>query len=67
MNYNYFQILCHNLYNPSNFDNDICVLKVYPDIVYNREVGPICLPIAGQTYADGSPVTVTGWGHTTHS
>ncbi len=42
--YDIASIIRHEFYNPSNDQNDIALLRTRTDILFNRGVGPICLP-----------------------
>jgi len=55
----------HPHYNPRNFDNDICLLKLSKDLRFDRYTQPACLPKRAnkeRDYRTGDIVTVSGWG-----
>lgn len=43
--YSISSIIRHEGYNPQKNENDIAILKTVTDILFNRGVGPICLPL----------------------
>ncbi|XP_066142745.1 venom serine protease 34-like isoform X2 [Euwallacea fornicatus] len=57
------KFIVHPKYNSSNYNNDLALIQV--DImVFNDNVGPICLPFryTANTFEEEN-VTVIGWGH----
>ncbi|XP_042892756.1 suppressor of tumorigenicity 14 protein homolog [Penaeus japonicus] len=52
--------IVHPEYDYETVDNDIALLEVDP-IYFSDEVGPVCLPGAGEGFV-GRMATVTGWG-----
>lgn len=64
--YNVEQIIVHPQYNSSTSDNDIALIKVSGNIIFNSDTKSI--PIATQSdnlYNEGQNTTVSGWGWTT--
>ncbi|XP_023179558.2 serine protease easter-like isoform X2 [Drosophila hydei] len=60
-------IKAHELYEHSNWINDIALLRLNRSVYYTDYVIPICLPPAKQTYADdyaGYAMDIVGWGKT---
>ncbi|XP_037804563.1 ovochymase-2-like [Penaeus monodon] len=57
------QIVIHPQYNRNTLANDIALLKLSSRITWpsDNTVAPVCLPSAGESYADVSAI-VTGWG-----
>jgi len=57
------RIIRHYRYNPRrNFESDIALIQVTPNLVLNSYVRPVCLPSSyPPTYRS---VTLTGWGAT---
>ena len=49
----------HPGYENVNFHNDIAIISLPRDVVFNNDVWPICLPPPGPLYVDES-ATVTG-------
>ena len=55
------------MYNPINFDHDICLIRVkygFDFSQFNNVIAPACLPSKYQTYPDGTQVLNIGWGAT---
>merc|ERR1719342_1797642 len=50
-------------YNENDVNNDIAILKLSSDVVFNNNVVPACLPTDTRTYA-GYNAYVSGWGTT---
>jgi len=58
-------VYIHPAYEPYNFQNDIALLKLKEDIVYDSYTQPACIPKKAneqRDYAPGDMVTVSGWG-----
>ena len=50
-------------YNPSTYDNDHSIIVLASPIDMTQAgVGPVCLPLVGQTWTNGDLTTVSGWG-----
>jgi len=56
------EIIGHPDYDSSTITNDACLLKLKQPFEFTDYVSPIALPAPQQDTAEGSPVTVTGWG-----
>lgn len=55
-------LFVHSHYNPSQYFNDIAVIKLgNPVPAYTEYVRPVCLPSSNDSY-DGLICTITGWG-----
>jgi len=68
------QIIKHESYNINNNDeniNDIALVKTVDAIKWKLTIGPACLPFvysgAANSYFDGYPLVVLGWGATVDS
>lgn len=55
----------HPGYNPSDFQNDIALLRLNRDVVYKEHIIPVCLPNQNEEFTKQT-ATVTGWGRTAH-
>ncbi|CAK1545544.1 unnamed protein product [Leptosia nina] len=60
-NFNVVEIRQHELFDSSNYHNDIAILKLHRPAVFNTYVWPICLPPRGLKL-DDQITTVIGWG-----
>eukprot|EP00058_Branchiostoma_floridae_P003212 XP_002588700.1 hypothetical protein BRAFLDRAFT_272022 [Branchiostoma floridae] len=56
------EVIPHPNFDPLTFDNDIMLIRLSYPVTINTWVSPACLPAA--MVADGTRVTVTGWGST---
>lgn len=56
------QIIIHPDYNPSTFDNDICLLRLSSSVSFTNYIQPVCVTATNTDPSDGSGVWVTGWG-----
>lgn len=52
----------HPEFNPETFDNDISILELDEDLIFNQNVNKLDLPTQDQSIADGAFANVTGWG-----
>ncbi|XP_045899466.1 serine protease 33-like [Micropterus dolomieu] len=57
------QIIIHPNYNSTNFDNDICLLKLSSPVAFTSYIQPVCLAAPGSTYYKGTLSWATGWGN----
>ncbi|XP_040181392.1 transmembrane protease serine 4 isoform X2 [Rana temporaria] len=51
-------------YNLDHKPNDIALIKLKSDLSLSATVQPVCLPGFDDNLKEGTPSTVTGWGHT---
>ncbi|XP_066274542.1 trypsin-like [Branchiostoma lanceolatum] len=56
------QVIPHPNYNDNTLNNDIMLIKLSSPVTLNSRVSPASLP--SSMVADGTMVTVTGWGNT---
>jgi len=56
------RVILHERYNRTLLANDIALLELKKDIVFNKDVSPICLPTAD--VKTGEICMTTGWGLT---
>lgn len=56
------EIVIHPSYNPRNYENDVCVLKVITPFIYTTKVFRVNLPMTGQLVQEGAIAKVTGFG-----
>ncbi|CAG5119477.1 unnamed protein product [Candidula unifasciata] len=66
------QVKVHESYNRLNKDYNIALLNVARErdglgIQFNDYVQPVCLPVQGEEPADGTELTISGWGHTAYN
>ncbi|CAG0905251.1 unnamed protein product, partial [Cyprideis torosa] len=55
----------HPDYNPSDFQNDVAMLRLGHDVQFKEHILPVCLPEYGKSYV-GERGMVVGWGRTRH-
>ena len=58
-------VIKHELYNSNTGNNDIALVKTSNYMVFNRGVGPVCLPYAymqSPNYFDNRNLEAVGWG-----
>lgn len=59
---NISQVHCHPWYDPSTFDNDICLLKLSAPVNFTQYIAPVCLAAANSIILSRGRSWVTGWG-----
>ncbi|XP_055697809.1 CLIP domain-containing serine protease B9-like [Phlebotomus papatasi] len=65
LNYGIEEVISHEDYSPLNYQNDIALIRLTGNVVYNEFAFPICLPEPDfPGTPDGNEVTVAGWGLT---
>ncbi|XP_038207383.1 venom protease-like [Zerene cesonia] len=60
-NFKVIEIRQHELFDSSNYHNDVAILKLHRPTVFNTYVWPICLPPRG-IQLDNEIATIIGWG-----
>ena len=58
------QIIERDDYDEKNINNDIALLRLSTDVVFNDNVVPACLPTDPNLKYDGQQAVVSGWGTT---
>jgi len=59
---NVARAIVHADFDPINFENDICLLRLEQQIIFTDYVGPATLPESTLNLTDGTRATVLGWG-----
>ena len=55
-------IIFHPAYNPSNYENDLALIKLSRKARLNDMVKTACLPDQNTTFATGTKCYIAGWG-----
>ena len=55
----------HPGYNPSDFRNDVALVRLAKDVVFKEHIVPVCLPYYDQDFV-GQYGKVIGWGRKQH-
>ncbi|KAM4565316.1 serine protease 27-like [Fundulus diaphanus] len=53
---------CHPDYNPTTYNNDMCLLKLSAPVNFTDYIQPVCLASGISTFHDGTTSWVTGFG-----
>ncbi|MED6251480.1 hypothetical protein ATANTOWER_031404, partial [Ataeniobius toweri] len=56
------QSICHPEYNPSTYENDMCLLKLSAPVNFTDYIQPVCLASGESTFHEGTTSWVTGFG-----
>ncbi|MED6270261.1 hypothetical protein CHARACLAT_008456 [Characodon lateralis] len=56
------QSICYPEYNPSTYENDMCLLKLSAPVNFTDYIQPVCLASGESTFHEGTTSWVTGFG-----
>jgi len=56
------RITMHPNFKPMNNDNDIAIIKLKKQMIFNNTQSSICLPHPGERLASDDKVKIAGWG-----
>ena len=56
------EIIFHPSYDPSNYENDLALIKLSRKATINDRVRTVCLPDQNSTFAVGQKCIIAGWG-----
>jgi len=60
-------IIIHPEYNPNRLHNNLAILRTELNFVYQRHIGPVCLPRPGDNFVNEKECWSSGWGADSYS